>query len=105
MANVKMDQLLGKVVISKDGRKLGTIGGLGIDSDSWHVNTLSVRLEREMSKELGHERKVFGFQTVDLSTQRVAAVGDTVVLNATIAELEEVRRAAPPPEEAEPQPA
>lgn len=100
---LSMDKLEGKPVLTKDGRRLGAIAGVHVNPETWHVDSLTVRLDRNLVAEFGMVRKLFGSYDVGIRTEHVSAVSDTLILNTTLAELEASREAATAPE-AQPSP-
>lgn len=88
---VQAEVLEKMTVITKDGRELGKVRGVDIDIDNWNVRALAVRLEKSVCEDFGVEPKLIGSYTVHVRVDHVAAVGDTVLLNATLKDLEEAR--------------
>ena len=88
---MNIDKLTGMTVITKDGRQLGTITGMDIDEREWKVSSLSVRLDRHVCEDFGIERRLFGSHTVHIEAKHVTAASDTVVLDATLAQIEKER--------------
>lgn len=85
---ISMENLDGKGVLTKDGRRLGQVSGIRVDPKSWHVDSLTVRLDRDLVTEFGMGRKLFGSHDVGILTEHVSAVSDTVLLRTTLKELE-----------------
>ena len=80
-------QLAGKKVFTQDGTDIGDIEGLDIDTDTWTVVALEVKLERKVLERLNMEKPVFGSPSVKLSVERVAGVTEAVVLDVAFADL------------------
>lgn len=111
MSRIKFSELSGKDVISQDGRELGEVSDVTLDAAGWRIDTLVVKLERDLLEAFHMKRPMFGTQTIQIPTSHVSGVGDKVILHKTLQELtalarEEVRResqqAAPPPAKSEP---
>lgn len=87
MAIVASGELIGKTVVSQDGADVGEVHGLDVDVDSWKVEALEIKLERDVLEKLNLKKPVFGTQTARLATERVAGVSDSVVLRSTLKEI------------------
>jgi sporulation protein YlmC with PRC-barrel domain len=73
-------QLVGTRVVSQDGFVLGDVAGLVIDTDSWRIAEIAVRLRRESLEPLRLKKKKIGSKTVHLPAEEVSGVSDAVVL-------------------------
>ena len=73
-------ELLGRTVIAADGQAVGTVSALLLDTDSWNVGALKVKLRKEMAERLGAARTLFGTGSIELATTTVRSVGDAVLL-------------------------
>lgn len=73
-------ELVGRSVISADGQALGTVSALLVETGTWTVGALRVKLRREMGERLGASRSLFHGGTIELSVQAVKTVGDAVLL-------------------------
>jgi sporulation protein YlmC with PRC-barrel domain len=86
--DVSYDQSVkGRTVIDSQGRVLGQVDGLVIDSESWSVRFLRVKLEKDVSDTIGEPRGTFRAAVIDVPAEAVSGVGDTVVLSRPIASL------------------
>jgi sporulation protein YlmC with PRC-barrel domain len=92
--------LRGRTVIASDGLALGEIAALFLDSDTWRVESLQIKLRKEIADRLGAGRSMFRAGAVEVSIQMVQSVGDAVVLSVAVDELRRVL-----PEVSEPAPA
>ena len=93
---LSMEKLEGKSVLSKDGRRLGEVTGAHLNPDTWHIELLTVRLDRGLVTEFGMAPKLFGSYDVGIRTEHVSAVSDALILKTTLAELEAAREADSP---------
>ena len=83
---VSLDKLSGKLVICAGGFDLGEIYGVEMNTDTWQVTHLHVRLSNKASEDLGFKTR-FVSKTVCLPTSLVAKVGDNILLNKSLDEL------------------
>jgi sporulation protein YlmC with PRC-barrel domain len=97
--------LRGRTVIGADGRAIGEVAGLTldtIDSDRPSLATLQVALRREMEDALGIEHRRFRPATIEIPFANVQSIGDAVVLSIPVDGLPSLLRptepaASPPP--------
>ena len=80
------DKLSGKYVICAGGFDLGEINGYEMDTDSWKVTHLHVKLSKPASEDLGFKKR-FRSSTVCMPISLVASVGDNLLLNKSLDEL------------------
>jgi sporulation protein YlmC with PRC-barrel domain len=92
--------LHGRTVIASDGLAVGEIAALFLDSDTWRVESLQIKLRKEIADRLGAGRSMFRAGAVEVSIQMVQSIGDAVVLSVAVDELRQVV-----PEVSEPAPA
>jgi sporulation protein YlmC with PRC-barrel domain len=83
---VNYDKLSGIYVICAGGFDLGNVNGIEINTASWQVTHLNVKLSKSASEDLGFKKR-FRSSTVCLPISLVATVGDNILLNKSIDEL------------------
>lgn len=81
--------LHGRSVISADGKVIGDVALLFFDSDSWQVESMRVRLPKDIADELGASRGLFRGGTLTVPIRLVTSVGDAVMLSVS---KDDVRR-------------
>lgn len=74
------DNLHGRTVIAADGQAIGEVAALFLDSDVWRVESLQIKLRKEVADQLGAARGVFHAGTLEIPIRMVQSVGDAVVL-------------------------
>ena len=84
------DNLRGRSVIAADGQNLGTVTALFLDSERWQVESVQVKLRKEIADELGADRSVFHAGTLEIPVALVQSVGDAVILNVPTLQLRQV---------------
>jgi sporulation protein YlmC with PRC-barrel domain len=85
---VSEDQVRGRTVIGADGRAVGEIVAFTIDTDTWSLAALRLKVRSELAEELGIRRSLFRGSSVDLPVRLIQSVSDAVVLRVPAAELE-----------------
>lgn len=84
------ETLRGRPVIAADGQVIGHVAALFLDSDAWRVESLQIKLGKDIADQLGAARGLFHAGTIELPVRMVQSVGDTVVLSAPVEELRQV---------------
>ena len=83
---VSFEKLLNKFVICAGGFDLGNINGLEINTSTWQVTHLHVKLSSPAAEDLGFKKR-FRTSTVCLPITLVATIGDNILLNKSLDEL------------------
>jgi sporulation protein YlmC with PRC-barrel domain len=86
-------ELRGRSVIDGTGRVIGAVDGLMIDSESWRVEAVRVRLRRDAAMQLGATPRFFQSATLEIPVELVHAAGDAVILNVPTTALRELKPA------------
>lgn len=83
---VSLDKISGKNVIGQGGDDLGEVKGAEVNTNTWNVTHLQVKLSSKASESMGFKKR-FRSSTVCLPVSMVSAVGDVVTVNKTLDEL------------------
>jgi sporulation protein YlmC with PRC-barrel domain len=84
------ENLRGRTVIGADGLAVGEVAALFLDSDAWSVESIQVKLRKEIADQLGASRTIFHAGTVEIPVRLVQSVGDALVLSVPVDGLREV---------------
>jgi sporulation protein YlmC with PRC-barrel domain len=84
------ETLRGRTVIAADGQAIGEVAALFLDSDAWRVESLQIKLRKEVADQLGATRGMFHAGTLELPVRMVQSVGDAIVLSVPVLELRQV---------------
>lgn len=79
--------LKGRTVVTADAQAIGEVAALFLDSSTWRVESLQVKLRNDAADQLGADRGIFHAGTIEIPVRMVQSVGDAVVLSVPIAEL------------------
>jgi sporulation protein YlmC with PRC-barrel domain len=90
MMRLSDENLHGRTVIASDGLAIGEIAVLFIDSDAWRVESLQVKLRKDVADRLGADRSIFRAGALEIPTSMIQSVGDAVVLSVAIDGLRQV---------------
>ena len=93
---IHVEELRGLKVVGSGGRILGEIEDLEVDSETWHVENLFLRVRGSIVSDLGLPRPRWKRAHVSLPARHVSGVQDVVVLDVTVEEFaQELRKARP----------
>ena len=85
-SNVK--GLLGMKIIGQHGREIGVITDMFADVETWQLQSLEVKLNRETLDDLKLKRTWFGTQTVRVPVSEISGATDNLVLKSTLEEMD-----------------
>ena len=88
MPSISTEQLIGKTVVSQDGREVGQVQALEVDVGRWRVTGLRVKLRREVLEEMSLKKPLFGTQQILVAPAEVTGIKDAVILSSEVAELD-----------------
>lgn len=73
-------------VICAGGFDLGEINGVEMDTNTWQVTQLHVKLSKPASEDLGFKKR-FRTSTVCFPVSLISKIGDNILLNKSLEEL------------------
>ena len=80
-------QLRGRTVIAADGQAIGEVTALFIDTSTWTIVALQIKLSKAAAEQLGAARGLLRAATFELPVRMVQSVADTVLLTVPTLEL------------------
>ncbi len=83
---VSVDELSGKKVIGTSGTDIGEIKGAEVNTSTWQITHLQVKLSNTASDTLGFKKR-FRSANVCMPTSLVSAIGDVVTIGSDLTEL------------------
>lgn len=88
MINVfALEELMGDQVISSDGKIIGKLDGIAIDTDTWGAPVVRICLTRGLDANLGVNKPLFGAACIFTESANIENVSDYVTLSKTLEEL------------------
>jgi len=81
-----VDSLSGKDVIGAGGIILGQVDGAEVNTSTWQITHLQVKLSSQASDQLGFKKR-FTSSIVCMPVSLVSAVGDVITVEKTLDEL------------------
>jgi sporulation protein YlmC with PRC-barrel domain len=94
---VTTDDLTKREVISSDGRKLGIVIDTEVETMTWMVSSLVIRVNKKIIPILGLKKHLFGATTIKIKPQMVQGAEDVVRLNLGTSQLKLQVSPPPPP--------
>ena len=88
MAQSKVMSLVGMKIIGQHGRAVGVISDMFADVETWQLQSLEVKLNRETLDDLKLKRPWFGTQTVHVPVKEISGATETLVLKHPLEEME-----------------
>ena len=88
MDQSKVMSLVGMKIIGQHGREIGLITDMFADVETWQLQSLEVKLNRETLDDLKLKRPWFGTQTVHVPVSEISGATDTLVLKHSLEEME-----------------
>lgn len=82
--------LRGRTVIGADGQAVGEVAALFLDSEAWGIQSLQVRLRKEIADRIGASHTMFHAGTIEIPIRLIQSVGDAVVLSIPVDGLRQV---------------
>lgn len=88
---VSDEQVRGRTVVAADGQVVGEVTSLFLDTSTWNVGGLQIKLNKAVAEKLGISGSLLRAATLDLPIRLVKSVGDAVLLSVPTLELHEER--------------
>lgn len=88
MNETMVNSLIGMKIFGQHGREIGVIADISVDLESWQLQTLEVKLNRQTLDDLKLNRPWFGSQTVHVPVSEISGATDNLVLKTPLEEME-----------------
>lgn len=83
----ELGNIRGRKVISADAQEIGEVVDLVVETATWRVESLRVKVRKEVAEKLGIGRRIFHGGTFPLAVELIQSVGDSIVLSASSTDL------------------
>jgi sporulation protein YlmC with PRC-barrel domain len=87
---VSDEHLRGRTVIAADGQAIGEVAALFIDTSTWTIVALQVKLSKSVAEQVGAARGLLRAATLELPVRIIQSVGDAVLLSVPTLELRQI---------------
>jgi sporulation protein YlmC with PRC-barrel domain len=81
------EHLRGRTVIAADGQAIGEVAALLIDTSTWMITALQIKLSKSVAEQIGAARGLLRAATLELPVRLVQSVGDAVLLSVPTLDL------------------
>lgn len=85
--HIALGELRQRAVVDAAGRVIGEVDEVAIDTSSWRVKSLRVKLRRAAGAAIGAEQSIFRAGHIDVPTTMIQSIDDAVVLRVDAREL------------------
>jgi sporulation protein YlmC with PRC-barrel domain len=75
------ENLRGRTVVAADGQTAGEVAALSIDTSTWTITSLKIKLSKTAAEQLGVSQRLLRAATIELPVRIIQSVGDTVLLS------------------------
>ena len=75
------EHLRGRTVVAADGQAIGEVAALFIDTSTWTIVSLKIKLSKTAAEQLGASQSLLRAATIELPVRMIQSVGDTVLLS------------------------
>ena len=91
---VSDEHLRGRTVIAADGQAIGEVAALFVDTSTWTIAALQIKLSKSAAEQLGATHGLLRAATFELPVRLVQSVADTVLLAVPTLELRQTSQDA-----------
>jgi len=84
---VSDEHLRGRTVIAADGQAIGEVAALLIDTSTWTIGALQIKLNKSAAEQIGAKGGLLRAATLELPVRLVQSVADAVLLSVPTPEL------------------
>jgi sporulation protein YlmC with PRC-barrel domain len=89
------EALVGRRVLDATGRSIGEVDGLMLDPQSWRVEALRVKLDKDVTEEIHAPKGMFRAARLDIPVEFIQDVSDAVLLKGPVASLQTLEQHPP----------
>ena len=83
----QLGNIRGRTVIAGDGQAIGEVEDLVVDTASWRVESLQLKVSKDMADQLGIRRGIFRGGRFHLPVEFIQSIGDSIILKVPSQEL------------------
>jgi sporulation protein YlmC with PRC-barrel domain len=75
------ENLRGRTVVAADGQTTGEVAAVFIDTSTWTIASLKIKLSKTTAEQLGASQSLLRAATIEIPVGKIQSVGDTVLLS------------------------
>jgi sporulation protein YlmC with PRC-barrel domain len=99
---LSIEELRGRPVVASDGHVVGELATILVDTRSWSVATIRLKLRKDIADRVGVHRSVFHSPTLEIPARAIQSVAEAIVLAVPVGELRTLKQERETSEEQEP---
>ena len=84
---LRLEEILGREVLSTDAKLVGTVEGIGLDTQEWKVGALKVSVAKGVEPILNVRKPMFGAARAAFPTEKVESVRDVIKMKEPLNKL------------------
>ncbi|HEY3420001.1 MAG TPA: PRC-barrel domain-containing protein [Methanomassiliicoccales archaeon] len=84
---VRMEDVMGKEVISSDAIIVGSVEGVSIDPEHWRISALRVTVTKGLEMAMDKKKKTIGSSRAFINTGAVASVSDMITVSVSLVDI------------------
>jgi sporulation protein YlmC with PRC-barrel domain len=104
VAHARFKDLVGKSVAGSNGRIMGILADFGVDTETWRVASLQLKVDSKAVTDLGLSKPLWRSARVEVPSELIRAAKDIVILKVSLEEFAERLKSAVPEAEHESEP-
>ena len=87
MSEKPIRDIIGTKVVGQHGREVGVVRGAQIDTDSWRLVALRVKLDKGVLDDLSFRRSLLRGPSINIPADQISGISDVIVLKVPLGEL------------------
>ena len=77
----KSQDIIGKTVVTSSGFVIGEVSDYLIDTTTWSVSDLQIKVEKKKAKELGLKTPFFSSLLILVEVEQIASITDQIIVS------------------------
>ncbi|HXZ23435.1 MAG TPA: hypothetical protein VEH08_01735 [Methanomassiliicoccales archaeon] len=90
MGTIRVVDVVGDEVLSADAKVIGTVEGIGVDTENWKGRVIKVFVTKGLEEALGVRKPLFGSGRFCFETSHISSIADVITLAPKLDKLKEI---------------
>ncbi|MGD1060630.1 MAG: PRC-barrel domain-containing protein [Methanomassiliicoccales archaeon] len=87
---IKVEDIIGDEVLSADAKVVGTVEGIGVDTEGWKGRVIKIQVTKGMEETLGVKKPLFGSARFFFEVTYVENIADIITVSRKAAAMKEI---------------
>jgi sporulation protein YlmC with PRC-barrel domain len=87
---IRVEDIVGDEVLSADAKVIGTVEGIGVDTEKWKGRVLKILVTKGLEETLGVRKPLFGAARFCFETSYISSIADVITLSQKTEKLKEI---------------